>query len=91
MKQGVVRAVLVGAMVIAMVVGFGVSAAAVPYQAPIDLGPGMARAINNLGQAVGDDAYSVCYGGHAVLWENGSTVPTPLIWKGVSTPLCLLL
>lgn len=72
------KLLVVGVVVLGIAVGLCGGAGAVTYQAPIDLGPGIARAINNLGQAVGNNAYSFSYGAHAVLWENGSTVPTPL-------------
>jgi probable HAF family extracellular repeat protein len=62
-------------MVIAMVVGFGVSGGAVPYQV-IDLGPGgsslsgEARAINSSGQVVGSKFSSVYVGYHAFRWDS---------------------
>ncbi|MDO8585558.1 MAG: PEP-CTERM sorting domain-containing protein [Armatimonadota bacterium] len=72
MKQGMVRAVFVGAMVIAMVVGLraGAGAALSTTGVPImDLGPGVAHDINNRNQVVGT---LVTGGGdrHAFLWQN---------------------
>jgi len=63
---------VVGVVVLGIVVGLCGAAGAVTYQAPLDLGPGWAHAINNLGQAVGTTVFGG--GGQAVLWENGVPV-----------------